>query len=84
MRAGRVSFESGDEDAAKSKEHLEGVDPFLSPVLDPFVAVGQAPILQLNCHLDLHPSAMLRRPCIRLVAVQRLVSFNHNSMASYT
>ena len=39
VHAGRVSLESGDEDATKSKEHLEGVDPFLGPVLDPFVAV---------------------------------------------
>ena len=39
VHADKVTFESGDEDAAKSKEHLAGVDPFLGPVLDPFVAV---------------------------------------------
>ena len=38
-----MSFESGDEDATNSKEHLEGVDPFLGPVLDPFVAVRHIP-----------------------------------------
>ena len=35
-----MSYESGDEDATSSKEHLAGVDPFLGPVLDPFVAVS--------------------------------------------
>ena len=38
--AEKVSYESGDEDATSSKEHLAGVDPFLGPVLDPFVAVS--------------------------------------------
>ena len=38
--ADKVSYESGDEDATSSKEHLAGVDPFLGPVLDPFVAVS--------------------------------------------
>ena len=38
--ADKVNYESGDEDATSSKEHLAGLDPFLGPVLDPFVAVS--------------------------------------------